>query len=46
VPVNDRDPAWAEHEKDRQKVADLFNGRESAVAHIRALPGWDPSTLD
>lgn len=45
MPVNDRDPAWAEHEGARQKVADLFNGRETAISHVRALPGWDPETL-
>lgn len=45
MPVNDRDPAWGEHEKDRQKVADLFNGRETAKQYVRALPGWDPGAL-
>lgn len=45
MPVNDRDPAWAEHANDRQKVADLFNGRETAKEYVRALPGWDPTSL-
>ncbi|WP_404415518.1 DUF4055 domain-containing protein [Brevundimonas vesicularis] len=45
MPVNDRDPAWAEHQGDRKKVADIFAGRECAVGYIRGLPGWDVATL-
>lgn len=45
MPVNDRDPQWAEHQPDRIKVADLYGGRATALPHIRALPGWDPTTL-
>lgn len=45
MPVNDRDPAWAEHILERQKVADLYAGRETAIQYVRGLPGWDPTTL-
>lgn len=45
MPVNDRDPAWAEHQGARKKVADLFGGRDTAKAYVRGLPGWDDTTL-
>lgn len=45
MPVNDRDTAWAEHIDQRQKVSDLYAGRDTAITHVRALPGWDPKTL-
>lgn len=40
--VNDRDAAWAAYADDRAKVADILGGRETALGHIRALPGWEP----
>lgn len=45
MPVNDRDAVWAQHDRERKLVADLFNGRETAKAHVRGMPGWDAPTL-
>lgn len=45
MPVNDRDVVWSEHKPERDKVDDLFQGRETATKHVRGLPGWDKETL-
>lgn len=45
MPVDTRDPAWAEHIADRDKVAALFSGRETAKEYVRSLPGWEGDSL-
>lgn len=45
MPVDTRDPAWSEHAADRDKVAALFAGRETAKEYVRALPGWEGDSL-
>jgi len=42
--VNDADPAWSVYADARQKVAELAAGRETALDHIRPLPGHDTDT--
>jgi len=42
--VNDADPAWGFYADARKKVADLSAGRETALAHVRPLPGHDEPT--
>lgn len=44
MPVNTPDPAWAIYAKARKQVADLYEGRETALQYIRALPGHDDPT--
>lgn len=43
--VTDRDPAWSAQADNRAKVANLFNGRDTALSYIRALPGHDAETI-
>lgn len=42
--VNDADTAWTGHKDARKKVADLNGGRESALSHVRKMPGHEPAT--
>lgn len=42
--VNDADVAWTGHLAARKKVADLNGGRETALAHVRKMPGHDAPT--
>lgn len=45
-PVNTPDPAWGAHAAARKKVADLYEGREGALAYIRSLPGHSDATAE
>lgn len=44
MPVNTPDPAWTVYTEARKKVADLFEGRETALSYIRPMPGHDAPT--
>jgi hypothetical protein len=45
MPVREADPAWATYTATRKKVADLYEGRDSALPYIRALPGHKGDTI-
>lgn len=41
MPVRDIDPTWAKFADDRAKVGDMLAGRDAALKHVRALPGFE-----
>lgn len=43
--VNDVDAAWGRFAYERDRVAKVTAGRDSAVTLVRGLPGWDGPTL-
>ncbi len=42
--VREADPAWKAYDTDRKRVGDMFKGRDTALAHIRGMPGHDTKT--
>lgn len=44
MPVDVVDPAWGVYADARLKVAEMHAGRETALKHIRPLPGHDAAT--